>query len=239
MRIDLPDPSLVVLVGASGCGKSSWAGRHFRSTEVLSSDFCRGLVADDENDQSASRDAFAVLHEIARRRLANLRLTVVDATNVQREARRPLVDLAREHDLFPVAVVLDLPEAVCQERNRHRADRDFGAHVVRGQRAQLRRSLKGLQREGFRRVWVLRTPEDVAAAEVARSPLGPTAAPSTVPSTSSGTSTAVTPSSSSCSTASGTRSPRTGWSPRPPAAARCSSATTSTAAPTRPASCGS
>jgi len=112
-----------------------------------------------------------VLHEIARRRLANLRLTVVDATNVQREARRPLVELAREHDLFPVAVVLDLPEAVCQERNRHRADRDFGAHVVRGQRAQLRRSLKGLQREGFRRVWVLRTPEDVAAAEVARAPL--------------------------------------------------------------------
>ncbi len=171
MRIDLPDPSLVVLVGASGCGKSSWAARHFRPTEVLSSDFCRGLVADDENDQSASRDAFAVLHEIARRRLANLRLTVIDATNVQREARRPLVELAREHDLFPVAVVLDLPEAVCQERNRHRADRDFGAHVVRGQRAQLRRSLKGLQREGFRRVWVLRTPEDVAAAEVARSPL--------------------------------------------------------------------
>ncbi len=171
MRIDLPDPSLVVLVGASGCGKSTWAARHFRSTEVLSSDFCRGLVADDENDQSASRDAFAVLHEIARRRLASLRLTVVDATNVQREARRPLVELAREHDLFPVAVVLDLPEAVCQERNRHRADRDFGAHVVRGQRAQLRRSLKGLQREGFRRVWVLRTPEDVAAAEVARSPL--------------------------------------------------------------------
>ncbi len=171
MRIDLPDPSLVVLVGASGCGKSTWAARHFRSTEVLSSDFCRGLVADDENDQSASRDAFAVLHEIARRRLANLRLTVVDATNVQREARRPLVELAREHDLFPVAVVLDLPEAVCQERNRHRADRDFGAHVVRGQRAQLHRSLKGLQREGFRRVWVLRTPEDVEAAEVARSPL--------------------------------------------------------------------
>ncbi len=202
MRIDLPDPSLVVLVGASGCGKSTWAGRHFRSTEVLSSDFCRGLVADDENDQSASRDAFAVLHEIARQRLANLRLTVIDATNVQREARRPLVELAREHDLFPVAVVLDLPEAVCQERNRHRADRDFGAHVVRGQRAQLRRSLKGLQREGFRRVWVLRTPEDVAAAEVARSPLW-TDRRTHGPSTSSGTSTAVTPSSSSCSTALG------------------------------------
>jgi protein phosphatase len=81
-------------------------------TEVISSDFCRGLVADDENDQSATTDAFAVLHFIAGRRLAQPRFTVVDATNVQREARRPLVELAKQHDLFPVAIVLDIPEAV-------------------------------------------------------------------------------------------------------------------------------
>src|SRR3954451_18299975 len=109
MRVELPDPSLVVLIGASGSGKSSLAARHFGATEVLSSDFCRGLVADDENDQAASKDAFAVLHYIAGKRLASGRLTVVAATNAQREARKPLIALAREHDLFPVAVVLDLP----------------------------------------------------------------------------------------------------------------------------------
>ena len=171
MRIDLPDPSLVVLAGPSGSGKSSFAAKHFKATEVLSSDFCRGLVSDDENDQAATKDAFAILHFIAARRLANARLTVVDATNVQQEARRPLVALAREHDLFPVAIVLDVPEAVCQERNRGRPDRDFGAHVIRHQRSQLRRSLKGLQREGFRRVWVLRDPSEVEAVEVTRAPL--------------------------------------------------------------------
>ncbi|CAA9480476.1 MAG: Putative phosphatase [uncultured Solirubrobacteraceae bacterium] len=171
MIIDLPDPSLVVLIGVSGSGKSTWAARHFAPTEVLSSDFCRALVADDENDQAATPDAFAVLHYIAGRRLGAGRLTVVDATSVQREARRPLVALAREHDLFPVAVVLDLPEGVCQERNRLRPNRDFGPHVVKHQRSQLRRSLKGLQREGFRRVWILRTPEEVEAAEVTRAPL--------------------------------------------------------------------
>ncbi|MFN8202999.1 MAG: polynucleotide kinase-phosphatase [Solirubrobacteraceae bacterium] len=171
MRIDLPDPSLVVLIGPSGSGKSSFAGKHFAATEVISSDFCRGLVADDENDQSATADAFAVLHFIAGRRLAQPRFTVVDATNVQREARKPLIELAKQHDLFPVAIVLDTPEEICQERNRVRPDRDFGPHVVRRQRAQLRRSLKGLQREGFRRVWVLRSPEEVAAAEVRRAPL--------------------------------------------------------------------
>ena len=96
MRLDLPDPSLVVLIGASGSGKSSFARAHFRGTEVISSDFCRGLVADDENDQAATADAFAVLNFVAGRRLAQPRLTVVDATNVQREARRPLVALARE-----------------------------------------------------------------------------------------------------------------------------------------------
>ena len=171
MRIDLPDPSLVVLIGPSGSGKSSFARKHFAPTEVVSSDFCRGLVADDENDQSATTDAFAVLRFIAGRRLAQPRFTVVDATNVQREARRPLVELAKEHDLFPVAIVLDMPESVCRERNEARADRQFGPHVVRRQRADLRRSLKRLQREGFRRVWTLRSPEEVETAEVRRTPL--------------------------------------------------------------------
>ena len=171
MRIELPDPSLVVLIGPSGSGKSSFARRHFASTEVISSDFCRGLVSDDENDQSATPDAFAVLSFIAGRRLAQPRLTVVDATNVQREARRPLVELARQHDLFAVAIVLDAPEAICRQRNRARADRSFGEHVVRNQRAQLHRSLKGLRREGFARVHVLRSVEEIDAAEIQRTPL--------------------------------------------------------------------
>ncbi|MCP9488948.1 MAG: polynucleotide kinase-phosphatase [Solirubrobacteraceae bacterium MAG38_C4-C5] len=171
MRIELPEPSLVVLIGASGSGKSSFAARHFKPTEVLSSDFCRGLVADDANDQAATKDAFAILHHIAGKRLVNGRLTVVDATNVQREARKPLIALAREHDLLPVAVVLDLAGSVCQERNAGRPDRDFGAHVIKHQRSQLRRSLKGLQRDGFRRVWVLHSPEEVDEAEVTRAPL--------------------------------------------------------------------
>ncbi len=171
MRIDLPDPSLVVLIGASGSGKSSFARRHFASTEVISSDFCRGLVADDENDQSATADAFAVLSFIAGRRLAQPRFTVVDATNVRREGRRPLVELAKRHDLFGVAIVLDTPEAVCRQRNRARPDRSFGEHVVRHQRAQLHTSLKGLRREGFMRVHVLRSVEEIDAAEVRRAPL--------------------------------------------------------------------
>jgi protein phosphatase len=171
MRIDLPDPSLVVLVGASGSGKSSFAARHFAPTEVISSDFCRGLVADDENDQAATPDAFAVLNFIAAKRLAQPRLTVIDATNVQRSARKPLLQLAREHDFFAVAIVLDLPESVCQERNRARPDRDFGPHVVRQQRSQLKGGAKKLRREGFHRVWVLDSVEEVGALELRRTPL--------------------------------------------------------------------
>jgi protein phosphatase len=126
MRIDLPEPCLVVLVGATGSGKSTFASEHFLTTEVISSDFCRGLVADDPNDQGATEDAFAVLHEIAGRRLRRGRLTVVDDTNVQRESRAALMQVAREHDLFAVAIVLDLPQEVCSARNAGRPDRDFG-----------------------------------------------------------------------------------------------------------------
>ena len=170
-ELSIPELSLVVLVGVTGSGKSAFARAHFKPTEVISSDFCRGLVADDENDQSATRDAFEVLRFIAGKRLAAGRLTVVDATNVQPEARRELVLLAREHDVLPVAIVLDLPERLCAERNAQRPDRDFGPHVIRRQRSQLRRGRSHLGREGFRTVHVLRTPEEAAAATVTRTKL--------------------------------------------------------------------
>jgi len=169
--MNVPELSLVVLVGVTGSGKSTFARAHFKPTEVISSDFCRGLVADDDNDQSATPAAFELLHYIAGQRLAGGRLTVVDATNVQPEARRELVMLARAHDVLPVAIVLDLPEKLCAERNASRPDRDFGPHVLRRQRGQLRRSLAGLKREGFRTVHVLRTPEEVAAATITRTKL--------------------------------------------------------------------
>ncbi|MFE9911075.1 polynucleotide kinase-phosphatase [Streptomyces clavifer] len=165
--LPVTDLSLVVLIGASGSGKSTFARKHFKPTEIVSSDFCRGLVADDENDQSASRDAFDVLHYIAGKRLAAGRLTVVDATNVQAESRKQLVQLAREHDVLPIAIVLDLPEEVCLARNAVRPDRaDMPRHVVQRHRRELRRSLRGLEREGFRKVHVLRTEEEAGSAEV-------------------------------------------------------------------------
>ena len=171
MKITVPELSLVVLIGASGSGKSTFARAHFKPTEVLSSDFCRALVSDDENNQAATKDAFEVLHYVAAKRLAAGKLVVVDATNVQPEARKPLVALAREYHCLPVAIVLDLPERLCQDRNAARPDRDFGPHVVRSHVRSLRQSLRGLEREGFRHVFVLNSPEQIAAATVTREPL--------------------------------------------------------------------
>lgn len=165
--LPVTDLSLVVLIGASGSGKSTFARRHFTPTEVISSDFCRGLVADDENDQSASRDAFDVLHYIAGKRLAAGRRTVVDATSVQQDARRQLVDLARKYDVLPIAIVLDVPEQVCAERNAARTDRaDMPRRVIQRHTRELRRSLRHLEREGFRKVHVLRGPEEIERATV-------------------------------------------------------------------------
>jgi protein phosphatase len=171
MKITLPELSLVLLVGPSGCGKSTFALQHFKPTEVLSSDYCRGLVSDNENDQTSTREAFEVLHFIARKRLAAGRLTVVDATNVQPDSRKPLVALAREFHVLPIAIVFDFPEKVCQERNRTRANRDFGPHVVRNQAQQLRRSLRGLEREGFRGVHIFKSPQELEGLEIERQPM--------------------------------------------------------------------
>jgi protein phosphatase len=166
--LGIPEMALVVLVGVSGSGKSTFAGRHFEPFEVLSSDFCRGLVSGDENDQAATPDAFDVLHYIASKRLAAGRLTVVDATNVQPEGRKQLVELARSHDVLPVAIVLDLPADVCAARNTTRPQRNFGAHVIRRQHDQLRRSLRSLTREGFRKVHVLKSVAEIDSAVIVR-----------------------------------------------------------------------
>jgi protein phosphatase len=171
MKLTIPERAVVALVGPSGSGKSSFARKHFRPTEVLSSDFCRGLVSDEENSQAATNDAFEVLYFIASKRLTTGKLVVIDATNVQAEARKPIIALARQFHCIPVAIVFDLPEKLCHERNRSRPDRDFGPHVIRQQSQQLRRSLRNLQREGFRRVHILHSPEEVDAAEIVREPL--------------------------------------------------------------------
>ncbi len=171
MKISIPELSLVLLVGPSGSGKSSFGRKHFLPTEVVSSDFCRALVSDNENDQSATGDAFDLLHEIVRKRLVRGRLTVVDATNVQPEARKSLIALAKEFHLFAEAIVFDLSERVCQDRNVLRPDRQFGPHVIRNQSQQLRRSLRGLEREGIRHVFKLSSPEEVDAVTIERHPL--------------------------------------------------------------------
>jgi protein phosphatase len=171
MRIAIPELSFVILIGPSGCGKSTFARRHFKATEILSSDVYRGLVSDDENDQAATEDAFDALYYVARKRLAAGRLTVLDATNVQPESRKKAVAVAREYHILPVAIVFDLPERVCHERNATRPDRQFGPYVVRTQRQQMHRGMRDLEREGFRQVYRLNTVEELDAATVVREPL--------------------------------------------------------------------
>lgn len=171
MRIVVPELSFVVLVGPSGSGKTTFARRHFRRTEILGSDVFRGLVSDDENDQTATEDAFEALYIVARKRLARGRLTVLDATNVHAESRKKAVALARELVRLPIAIVFDLPEQVCNERNRSRTDRDWNPYLASTQRHQFLRGLKDLEKENFRKIYVLSSAEEVDLATVVREPL--------------------------------------------------------------------
>ncbi|MBN8813886.1 MAG: polynucleotide kinase-phosphatase [Sphingomonas sp.] len=171
MKIEIPEFALVLLVGASGTGKSSFAAKHFLPTETVSSDRMRGWVADDETDQSATKDAFDVLHFVVEKRLKARRFTVIDATNVQPDARKGLIALAKKWHALAVAIVFDLPEALAVARNAERPDRQFGAGPVRRQMLNLKKSMRGLQREGLRYVHVLRSVEQVDAVEIVRTKL--------------------------------------------------------------------
>ena len=171
MKLAIPELSFLILIGPSGCGKSTFARRHFEPTEILSSDEYRGFVSDDDNDQTATDDAFEALWVVARKRLARGRLTVLDATNVQVESRKKAVALAREYERLPIAIVFDLPEQVLNERNRVRSDRDCGPYVVSTQRQQMLRGMQGLDKEGFRQIYRLSSVEEVDAVTVVREPL--------------------------------------------------------------------
>ena len=171
MKFAIPDFALVVLVGPTGSGKSSFARKHFLETEIVSSDHCRALVSDDETSLDATGDAFDLLHHWAGLRLKRRKLTVIDATSVQRADRAALVALARKHHALPVALVLDIDPELCHARNEGRENRGFGPHVPRNHSRALRRSLAGLGREGFRHVHVLRSPAEVDALEITREPL--------------------------------------------------------------------
>ena len=163
MNLAIPIGALVVLVGPSGSGKTTFAARHFRPTEIVSSDECRALVSDDENDQAATPAAFRVLHAIVRERMRAHRTTVVDATNVKSSARKPLLATARKYGTPAIAIVFDLAVELCLERNRARPSRSLPDDVIRTQHDQMHGSMVDIQNEGFQEIHVLYSASEVDA----------------------------------------------------------------------------
>lgn len=166
--LEVPEFALVALIGASSSGKSTLTRNHFLPTEILSSDHFRGLVSNDENDQSCTADAFDSLYYLLAKRLARGKLSVVDATNVRAEDRKRLIEHAQKFQCLPVAIVLNVPESVCLGRNSLRPDRMLNPLIIRQQIADLQRDLGGLESEGFRYIYILDGPEDI---EIRRVPL--------------------------------------------------------------------
>lgn len=162
--LSIPEFCLVLLIGPSGSGKSTFARKHFKETEIVSSDTCRAILADDETDQSVTADAFELVEYIAEKRLAARRLTVIDATNVKPEDRARFIALARKYHALPVGFAFFISEEICHARNGERPNRDFGPHVVRNHLRAMKRGFKGIQkREGVRQIEVFDSPEDMDA----------------------------------------------------------------------------
>lgn len=167
MRLAIPADALVMLIGPSGSGKSTFAARHFLPTEVLSSDQMRALVSDNPHDQTATDDAFELLHTTLAMRLARRRLTVIDATNVEGWARQQPLAIARRQRRPAVAIVFALPLEVCLAHNLARESRRPPASIRRQYR-WLSDTLATLEADGFDATWILRSERDVDAVKIDR-----------------------------------------------------------------------
>jgi protein phosphatase len=153
--IQIPDPSLVLLIGSSGAGKSTFAARHFHPTEIVSSDRCRAMICDDESNQSVNREAFGLLHHITRLRLMQRRLTIVDATNLQHKARRPFLRMASINRTPIVAVVFNVSLEACLFNNRTRLNRCVEESVIRQHIEEMGVAIQRINQEGYERIYLL------------------------------------------------------------------------------------
>jgi protein phosphatase len=160
--MEVPPGALVVLVGASGCGKSTFARRRFTQTEIVSSDECRRLVADDAGSQQASRDAFAVFYALLRGRLNQGRTAVADATNLTPWSREKLRRIAVARGRPIIVAAFDVPLELCLAR-QHQRERQVAPDVVERAYEMFREALLALPHEGYARVYLVRPHPEPAA----------------------------------------------------------------------------
>lgn len=166
--MDIPELCLVSMIGSTSSGKTSFAHKHFKPTEVLSSDFFRAMISDDENNQEVSSAAFDLLYSAANKRLDVGRLTVIDATGVEKSAREKILNIARAHNVPAAAIVLNLPESVLLERNKSRPERNYPERVIHTHLSELKSGINNLKEEGFEYVYIIDSVEQLDNVEVVR-----------------------------------------------------------------------
>ena len=171
-RIAIPPSALVVLIGAAGSGKSTFAQRNFPADAIVASDMLRAQRRR-EGDRRGN-DVFDELQALVERRMEAGALTVVDATNTDWMRRSELIRSARRYQRPAVAIVLALPLQTCQEQNAARSQ-SVPRHLVTRQVHDMERDLDRFDLEGFSPVYVLRSPAELtqAAVHIEKGPVAP------------------------------------------------------------------
>jgi alkanesulfonate monooxygenase SsuD/methylene tetrahydromethanopterin reductase-like flavin-dependent oxidoreductase (luciferase family)/predicted kinase len=150
----LPEPAIVVLAGAAGSGKSTWASEQFRTSEVVSSDALRAAVGSGPADLEATADAFALLDQIVAARSKRSLTTVIDTLGLDIERRADYRRLAREAGLPAVLVIMNTHAALCRARNRER-DRPVPARVLADQLRKINTLLETAQDENWDQILII------------------------------------------------------------------------------------
>lgn len=152
--IEVPRRTLLVLCGPAGCGKSTFADQRFGATTIVSSDHCRAMICDDENNQQVNRDTFDLFYYIIQKRMLLGRFTVADSTALQSNARHRLRELSRNFGYLGCLLIFNIPAATCLERNKQRG-RGVEEQVIAYHFGLLQRALLDAPYEGWEQVYIL------------------------------------------------------------------------------------
>lgn len=160
MTITIPKPSLVILVGPSCSGKTTFSKKYFEDDEIISMDL------NNQGNKKAKENSIDILYNQISKKLEIGKIVVLDSSNLIESTRKVLLRFANEFHILPIAIVFNISEKECLKRNESKGI--VSDCLIKAQMTYLNKTLKTIEKEGFSKVYILNDTKDIDRVKIER-----------------------------------------------------------------------